>query len=155
MTAAWSANDVMALGAWHGLNPAMGWLLAVSNAMQARRTSAVFRALPPIACGHLLAIVAPLLPFVLLGLYLERLREVRLASATILVLFGAKLLPEEDLLARLAELPKDKRIIAHCSTGVRAEMAYHKLKDAGYNAGFVYADLDVNKRGEIKLTPKI
>ena len=68
---------------------------------------------------------------------------------------GAKLIPDEELLARMSELPKDKRIIAHCSTGVRAEMAYHKLKDAGYKAGFVYADLDIKKSGEVKLTPKI
>jgi len=68
---------------------------------------------------------------------------------------GAKLIPDEELLARLSELPKDKRIIAHCSTGVRAEMAYHKLKDAGYKAGFVYADLDIKKNGDVKLTPKI
>jgi rhodanese-related sulfurtransferase len=68
---------------------------------------------------------------------------------------GARLIPDEDLLARIAELPKDKRIVAHCSTGVRAEMAYHKLKAAGYQAGFVYADLDINRKGEVKLTPKL
>ena len=66
---------------------------------------------------------------------------------------GAVLIPDEDLLARIGELPKDKRIIAHCSTGVRAEMAYHKLKQAGYNAGFLYAALDVKKNGEFKVTP--
>ncbi len=67
---------------------------------------------------------------------------------------GAVLIPDEELLARMKELPKDKRIITHCSTGIRAEMAYHKLKDAGYKAGFVYADLDVKKTGDVKLTPK-
>ncbi len=65
---------------------------------------------------------------------------------------GAVLIPEEDLLARMGELPKDKRIITHCSTGVRAEMAYHKLKEAGYKAGFLYAQLDVGKDGTIKVT---
>jgi len=65
---------------------------------------------------------------------------------------GAKLIPDEDLLARLAEVPKDKKIIAHCSTGVRAEMAYHKLKDKGYNAAFVNAEIDIDKAGKVKLT---
>jgi rhodanese-related sulfurtransferase len=66
---------------------------------------------------------------------------------------GALLIPDEDLLARMAEVPKDKRIIAHCSTGVRAEMAYHKLKQAGYaNVGFLYAQLDVKKDGTFKVT---
>jgi rhodanese-related sulfurtransferase len=68
---------------------------------------------------------------------------------------GAKLMPDEELAARMSELPKDKRIIAHCSTGVRAEMAYHKLKEAGYKVGFVYADLAIGKNGDVKLTPKI
>ncbi len=66
---------------------------------------------------------------------------------------GAVLIPDEELAARMGELPKDKRIITHCSTGVRAEMAYHKLKQAGYNAGFVYAVVDVKKNGEVKVTP--
>ena len=67
---------------------------------------------------------------------------------------GAILIPDEELAARMGELPKDKRIVAHCSTGVRAEMAYHKLKDAGYKVGFVYAELDIAKNGAVKLTPR-
>ncbi len=66
---------------------------------------------------------------------------------------GAMLIPDEDLLARMAEVPKNKRIITHCSTGIRAEMAYHKLKQAGYNVGFLYAALDVKKDGTFKVTP--
>jgi hypothetical protein len=45
------------LGAYHGLNPAMGWLFAVALGMQERSRSAVVRALGPIALGHELAIV--------------------------------------------------------------------------------------------------
>lgn len=67
---------------------------------------------------------------------------------------GAVLIPEEDLQARMAELPKDKRILIHCSTGIRAEMAYHKLKEAGYNAAFLNAEIEIAKDGSIKLTPK-
>jgi rhodanese-related sulfurtransferase len=68
---------------------------------------------------------------------------------------GAMLIPEEDLAARIAELPKGKRIIIHCSTGIRAEMAYHKLKDAGYKVGFLNADIDIDKQGKIKITSKV
>jgi rhodanese-related sulfurtransferase len=68
---------------------------------------------------------------------------------------GAVLIPDEELQARMAELPKDKRIIAHCSTGIRAEMAYHKLKDAGYKAGFLNADIDIARNGTFKVTPKL
>jgi rhodanese-related sulfurtransferase len=66
---------------------------------------------------------------------------------------GAMLIPDEELLARMGEVPKDKRIITHCSTGIRAEMAYHKLKAAGYNVAFLYAALDIKKNGEFKVTP--
>jgi hypothetical protein len=44
------------LGAWHGVNPAMGWLFAVALGFQERRGAAVWRALPPLALGHGLAI---------------------------------------------------------------------------------------------------
>jgi hypothetical protein len=49
-----------ALGAFHGLNPAMGWLFAVARGMQERRRGMLFASLPPIAAGHLasVAIVA-------------------------------------------------------------------------------------------------
>jgi rhodanese-related sulfurtransferase len=67
---------------------------------------------------------------------------------------GAVLIPDEDLATRIGELPKDKRIIAHCSTGIRAEMAYHKLKDAGYKSGFLNAEIDVDKAGNFKIVPK-
>ena len=48
------------LGAFHGLNPAMGWLFAVARGMQERSRTVLFRSLPPIAAGHLasVAIVA-------------------------------------------------------------------------------------------------
>jgi hypothetical protein len=79
---------IIALGAYHGLNPGMGWLFAVSNGMQARRASGVFVALPPIAFGHFLAMAAALLPFTLLGFYIERLSVISAAAGLILILFG-------------------------------------------------------------------
>src|ERR1700746_2338916 len=47
---------ILALGAFHGVNPGMGWLFAVALAMQERRLSAVWRALIPLTLGHALAI---------------------------------------------------------------------------------------------------
>ena len=64
---------------------------------------------------------------------------------------GAKLVPDEEILDRLAEIPKDKKIVAHCSTGVRAEMAYHKLKEKGYNVQFLNAKVEFNDKGEITI----
>jgi hypothetical protein len=53
-TAAWLT--LAGLGAYHGVNPAMGWLFAVSRGMQERSRRAVIRSLVPIAIGHELSI---------------------------------------------------------------------------------------------------
>ncbi len=50
---------------------------------------------------------------------------------------GAVNIPVDDLQGRLKELPKDKEIITHCRTGLRAEMAYTILKNAGFKARFL------------------
>ncbi len=47
---------LLLLGAYHGINPGMGWLFAVALGMQERKGSAVAKALVPIALGHALAI---------------------------------------------------------------------------------------------------
>jgi hypothetical protein len=51
---AWST--LFLLGAYHGINPGMGWLFAVARGMQEHRTRAVAWSLPPIALGHALSI---------------------------------------------------------------------------------------------------
>jgi hypothetical protein len=52
----WAWLALAGLGAFHGLNPAMGWLFAVALGLHRHSRSAVFRALPPIALGHALSI---------------------------------------------------------------------------------------------------
>jgi hypothetical protein len=76
-----------ALGAYHGLNPAMGWLFAVSQGMQHRQRRAVLRALTPIAIGHELSIV--LVAAVVLGAAtVVQPRVLHVAAAVALVAFG-------------------------------------------------------------------
>ena len=84
----WAWAAIVALGAYHGLNPGMGWLFAVSNGMQARRADGVLRALPPLALGHFVAMLAALLPFTLFMLYFERVEAIRAAAGALLVIFG-------------------------------------------------------------------
>jgi hypothetical protein len=45
------------LGAFHGLNPGMGWLFAVAIGLQERSRLALLRALAPIAAGHALSVI--------------------------------------------------------------------------------------------------
>jgi hypothetical protein len=64
----WSWFSLAALGAFHGLNPAMGWLFAVALGLQERRLRAVVTALGPIALGHALSIGVAAVAVALLGL---------------------------------------------------------------------------------------
>jgi rhodanese-related sulfurtransferase len=50
---------------------------------------------------------------------------------------GAMGIPVDELQSRLSELPTDKEIIAHCRSGLRAEMAYNILRNAKHNARFL------------------
>lgn len=56
MSSAWPWLALLGLGAFHGINPGMGWLFAVALGLQERQRSAVWRALPPIAVGHALSV---------------------------------------------------------------------------------------------------
>jgi rhodanese-related sulfurtransferase len=59
-------------------------------------------------------------------------------------------IPLDDLTDRLGELPKDKEILVHCSTGVRADMAVHELLKAGFKARYVVVTVECID-GECKL----
>jgi hypothetical protein len=56
MNTYWPWLTLIALGAFHGVNPAMGWLFAVGLGLQEQRRAAVLRAFAPIALGHALSI---------------------------------------------------------------------------------------------------
>src|SRR5215472_14250526 len=58
---------ILLLGAFHGINPGMGWLFAVALGMQERQQRAVWRALIPLTLGHGLAIGAVVLIAVAAG----------------------------------------------------------------------------------------
>ncbi len=56
MNELWPWLLLAGLGAYHGLNPAMGWLFAVALGLHRGSAAMVMRALPPIAVGHFLSI---------------------------------------------------------------------------------------------------
>ena len=78
---------VALLGAYHGLNPAMGWLFAVGLGMQDRDRRSVLRALPPIAVGHEAAIALVAALVIGLGVLADP-RPLHLAAAAALIGFG-------------------------------------------------------------------
>jgi hypothetical protein len=75
------------LGAYHGLNPAMGWLFAVALGLQERRLSAVLKAVVPIAIGHELSI-AVVVAVVGVAELAGLAGTLRGLGAVVLVLFG-------------------------------------------------------------------
>jgi hypothetical protein len=78
---------MLLLGAYHGINPGMGWLFAVALGLQERSSAAVARSLLPIALGHGLAIGAVVLIAVLLGAVIP-LAYLKVAVALMLLGFG-------------------------------------------------------------------
>lgn len=79
------------LGAYHGLNPAMGWLFALALGLQEKSRLAVIRALPPIALGHAAAIAVAILLLRLLQGFLSW-QVLKITFAGLLIVMGAYLL---------------------------------------------------------------
>ena len=83
----WPWVALLFLGAFHGINPGMGWLFAVGLGLQEQRLHAVFRALVPIAIGHALSIASVLLVVGMIQVILPE-RLLQWLCATVLCGFG-------------------------------------------------------------------
>ncbi len=79
---------VVASGLYHGVNPGMGWPLAVSAGLMGRGRRDVAAALAPLAGGHLLAMLVILLPFGLMTGLLDWQREIRVGASLVVIAFG-------------------------------------------------------------------
>lgn len=79
---------VVASGIYHGVNPGMGWPLAVSAGLMGRGRRDVVGALGPLAAGHLVAMLAILLPFALMTALIDWEREIRVGASLLVIGFG-------------------------------------------------------------------
>jgi hypothetical protein len=84
MAASWPWLTLAGLGAFHGLNPAMGWLFAVALGLNRKSFGAVLLALPPIALGHALSIALIAAAVAAAGIYIEP-RIVRMCAGLLLL----------------------------------------------------------------------
>jgi hypothetical protein len=84
---AWARITLLLLGAWHGINPAMGWLFAVALGLQKQSGGAVWLSLVPIALGHVGAIGVVVASAALAGAVLP-LQYARYLVAGLLLCFG-------------------------------------------------------------------
>ena len=78
-TGLWLA--VVASGLYHGVNPGMGWPLAVSAGLMERSSRALIAALWPLALGHLLAMLVVILPFGLLIAVVEWQQQIQIGAS--------------------------------------------------------------------------
>lgn len=87
MSEAWPWLALLGLGAFHGVNPGMGWLFAVALGLQEQRRAAVWNALPPIAVGHALSVglVVALVALIHASIPYQVLRWI---AAAVLIGFG-------------------------------------------------------------------
>lgn len=90
LAALWWA--VIISGVYHGVNPGMGWPLAVSAGLMERKHIALPKALIMLALGHLLAMLAILLPFSLMTILLTWEQELRIGAGILVIAMGAYLL---------------------------------------------------------------
>jgi hypothetical protein len=79
---------VVASGLFHGVNPGMGWPLAVSAGLMEKSSRALVAALWPLTAGHLLAMLLVLLPFALLVTLVEWQRQIQIGASLVVIGFG-------------------------------------------------------------------
>jgi hypothetical protein len=80
----WWWLGLAGLGAFHGLNPAMGWLFAVALGLHQHRRAVVLASLIPIAFGHALAVAAVALVVLALGAVIDQ-RAIRVTGGIVLI----------------------------------------------------------------------
>jgi hypothetical protein len=79
---------VVASGLYHGVNPGMGWPLAVSAGLMERSSRALVAALWPLTVGHLLAIFVVIFPFALLVALVEWQQQIQISASLLVIGFG-------------------------------------------------------------------
>ncbi|MEL7260840.1 MAG: hypothetical protein AAGK69_05645 [Pseudomonadota bacterium] len=82
---------VVASGVYHGLNPGMGWPLAVSAALMDRAQGSLYKALLAMAAGHFLAMSAILVPFSALLFLVAWQQEIQIGAAILVIALGVYL----------------------------------------------------------------
>jgi hypothetical protein len=104
-TSVWLWLALIASGFYHGVNPGMGWPLAVSAGLMERSPRALFAAFWPLSAGHLLATLLVLLPFALLFALAEWQHPIQAGASLVVIGFGVFRLLYQRHPRALARIP--------------------------------------------------
>jgi hypothetical protein len=96
---------VVASGLYHGVNPGMGWPLAVSAGLMEKSPRALLAALWPLSIGHLLAVLLIVSPFALLVALAEWQRPIQIGASLLVIGFGLFRLVDRRHPRALARIP--------------------------------------------------
>jgi hypothetical protein len=99
---------VAASGIYHGVNPGMGWPLAVSAALMNRKPGSLYKALLALAGGHLVAMAVVLFPFSALMLLVEWRQSIQIGAACLVIALGVYLLINRRHPRFLARVPPSR-----------------------------------------------
>jgi hypothetical protein len=137
LSSSWPWLSLLALGAFHGLNPAMGWLFAVALGLQERKLRAVMAALGPIALGHALAIGLAAVAVGALGLVIPQRLLLALGGTTLLSFAAYK----------VATRFRHPRWVG-MRVGPRELVSWSFLMASAHGAGLMLVPVLVGLRGE-------
>ena len=84
----WLWAAIVASGLYHGINPGMGWPLAVAAGLMDKSPRALLAALVPLSAGHLLAMLVMLLPFAMLLALSQWERQIQAGAGLLVIAYG-------------------------------------------------------------------
>lgn len=87
-TTLWLWAAIVASGLYHGINPGMGWPLAVSAGLMDKSPRALLATLWPLSAGHLLAMLVMLLPFAMLLALVQWERQIQAGASLLVIGYG-------------------------------------------------------------------
>lgn len=150
-TPTWLWLAVVASGLYHGVNPGMGWPLAVSAGLMEKSPRALAAALWPLTAGHLLATLLVIFPFAVLVALVEWQRQIQIGASLLVIGFGIFRLIDRRHPRALARVPPTQLglwsfavAVAHGAGLMLVPIYLGLCQDAQFDSGHVAAGTLIN-----------
>lgn len=119
---------IIGFGVYHGLNPAMGWLFALSLGLQQKNGRVIWISLFPIAAGHAASVILVAI-VIFLGIQFISLKVFQILTAVVLLIFG---------IYKLFRYYRHPRWVG-MQVGIRDLFVWSFLMATGHGAGLMLA----------------